>query len=101
MPSEQSKQAVGTITFDSTDSIYKTHFPNAPVVPGSLVIHAFTKAVQTHFPESAYTNACKFRFKIFLSPAHYGYEIEMVPDKIKCKLKNNTKTIVTGEFTAG
>jgi 3-hydroxymyristoyl/3-hydroxydecanoyl-(acyl carrier protein) dehydratase len=34
----------GNFFFDPDDGIYRTHFPGYPVVPGSLIVHAFLKA---------------------------------------------------------
>ncbi|MBU4420644.1 MAG: hypothetical protein KKH84_06520, partial [Proteobacteria bacterium] len=36
----------GTFYFDPSDRIYAEHFPGNPVVPGSLIIHAFLKALK-------------------------------------------------------
>ncbi len=86
----------GTFYFDPSDKIYADHFPGNPVVPGSLIIHAFLKALK----EDGINIIENFRFKEFVSPGEYNFNIEMLQDRMKCKLfKNNsdlTKPIVTG-----
>lgn len=90
----------GTFYFDPSDKIYAEHFPGKPVVPGSLIIHAFLKALKEEGFNQIQYIIKDFRFKKFVSPGEYNFDIEMLQDQIKCKLfKNNldlTKPIVTG-----
>jgi len=90
----------GTFYFDPSDRIYADHFPGNPVVPGSLIIHAFLKALKENGVNKEYQTIENFRFKEFVSPGEYTFDIEILQDQIKCTLfKNNsdlTKPIVTG-----
>ncbi|MBA3016787.1 MAG: hypothetical protein KJ550_10750 [Proteobacteria bacterium] len=90
----------GTFYFDPSDRIYAEHFPGNPVVPGSLIIHAFLKALKEEGINEEHYIIENFKFKEFVSPGEYTFNIEMLQDQMKCKLfKNNldlTKPIVTG-----
>jgi len=89
----------GTFYFNPSDRIYADHFPGNPVVPGSLIIHAFLKALKEEGCNKGYKIE-NFRFKKFVSPGEYNFDIEMLQDQMKCTLFQNnldlTKPIVTG-----
>ena len=96
------KSLKGTFYFDPSDKIYADHFPGKPVVPGSLIIYAFLKALKEEgFNKTQYTIE-DFRFKEFVSPGEYPFKIEIDQDKIKCRLfisnSDLIKPIVTGMF---
>ena len=86
----------GTFYFDPSDRIYAEHFPGNPVVPGSLIIHAFLKALK----ENGINIIENFRFKEFISPGEYNFDIEICKDQMKCRLfrssSDEIKPIVTG-----
>ena len=93
-------QIEGTFFFDPADGIYRDHFPGNPVVPGSLIVHAFLEAGEkAGFSGAEYTIE-NFRFREFISPGEYSYSIRMLPDHLKCRLYRNhrdtPKTLVTG-----
>jgi len=93
-------QIEGTFFFDPADRIYKDHFPGNPVVPGSLIVHAFLEAGEKAvFSGDEYTIE-NFRFREFISPGEYSYSIRILPDHLKCQLYGNrsgvSKTLVTG-----
>ena len=90
----------GKFYFDPSDRIYAEHFPGKPVVPGSLIIHAFLKALKEDgFKERQYMIQ-DFKFKKFVSPGEYSFNIEILQGQMKCMLFENnldlTKPIVTG-----
>ncbi|MDM8518306.1 hypothetical protein QUF76_19090 [Desulfobacterales bacterium HSG16] len=90
----------GVFNFQHSDKIYKDHFPGAPVVPGSLIIHAFLNAAS----EIWGCPACgieKFKFRRFVSPGRYNYLMEQTAlnikfRTIKCTLFDKRKVAVTG-----
>ncbi len=86
----------GTFYFDPSDRIYAEHFPGNPVVPGSLIIHAFLKALK----KDGINIIENFRFKEFISPGEYNFDIEICKDQMKCRLFRRSsdamKPVVTG-----
>ena len=90
----------GTFYFDPSDKIYSCHFPGNPVVPGSLIIHAFLKALKKDGVNEEYKTIKNFRFKKFISPGAYPFNIEILQNQMKCMLfQNNSdsmRPIVTG-----
>lgn len=89
----------GTIFFDPEDRIYKDHFPGRPVVPGSLIIHAFLR-VQGFLGHSGNpVQAENFRFKHFVFPGEYPYEMSKTDRRIKCRLFDKSLVlVVTGDL---
>lgn len=89
----------GHFYFDPQDPIYKDHFPGYPVVPGSLVVSAFLKAVQAQEGRTM-TRIRNFRFRRFISPGRYAYRIEQskVGDMahLVCTLYDEETRLVTG-----
>ena len=89
----------GTFYFDPSDRIYAKHFPGNPVVPGSLIVHAFLKASKEEGCSEGYIIE-NFRFKEFISPGEYNFDIEICKDQMKCRLFRSSpdamKPVVTG-----
>ncbi len=90
----------GTFYFDPSDRIYADHFPGRPVVPGSLIIHAFMKALKEEGLNEAQCIIEDFRFREFVSPGEYPFNIEIDQNKMKCRLFRSSsdamKPVVTG-----
>ena len=91
----------GTITFDPSDNIYADHFPGNPVVPGSLIVHAFMEAVKGNGFNRDICHIKNFRFSEFVRPGTYSFSIRAFEDRLKCRLfrRNNSdaeKTFATG-----
>lgn len=94
----EGKNISGTFLFDPADKIYLEHFPGNPVVPGSLIIDAFVQALfKNHIYLKNYT-INNFRFKKFISPGEYSFNITKTSSVFSCKLLNNEKVAVSGEF---
>jgi 3-hydroxyacyl-[acyl-carrier-protein] dehydratase len=88
----------GVLFFDPGDRIYADHFPGHPVVPGSLIIHAFMLAAHAlKFAEAA-CSIEKFRFRKFISPGEYPYQIETSGHQLRCTLYDGTSIVATGTF---
>jgi 3-hydroxyacyl-[acyl-carrier-protein] dehydratase len=88
----------GVLFFDPGDRIYADHFPGRPVVPGSLIIHAFMLAARAlKFVEAA-CSIEKFRFRKFISPGEYPYQIEMRGHQLRCTLYDGPTIVATGTF---
>jgi 3-hydroxyacyl-[acyl-carrier-protein] dehydratase len=109
----------GLFYFDPDDLIYTNHFPQNPVVPGSIIVFAFIKAINNYkittknnnvHPNNINSNNIdsnnkdsnnklsieKFKFNKFITPGEYAYNIEINRDNFKCKLLKNNKTVASG-----
>jgi 3-hydroxyacyl-[acyl-carrier-protein] dehydratase len=86
----------GTFHFDPDDGIYRDHFPGYPVVPGSLIVHAFLKALEeAGIPGDAVTIE-NFKFREFLRPGHHSFRIELREDRLHCFILHGDKKMITG-----
>ena len=96
MPSIQDNRARGHFYFDPEDPIYADHFPGRPVVPGSLIIHAFLQAARSA-DGAVPTGIEQFRFKRFLAPGRYAFEMERRSDgRMACTLLDDGAVVATG-----
>jgi len=86
----------GTFYFDPSDRIYTEHFPGKPVVPGSLIIHAFLKALKEEGFNQIQYIIKDFGFKEFVSPGEYTFDIEISKNQMKCRLFRSSSAIVMG-----
>jgi 3-hydroxyacyl-[acyl-carrier-protein] dehydratase len=86
----------GVFHFHPDDGIYREHFPGYPVVPGSLIVHAFLKAAE----EAGFSGECltmeNFRFREFLTPGHYPFRIERKEGLLNCCIQRGGRKLVTG-----
>lgn len=86
----------GVFFFHSGDSIYRTHFPGHPVVPGSLVVHAFLKAAEEADFSGEQLVIENFRFIEFILPGRYPFRMELRENRMHCFISDGNKKIVTG-----
>ena len=85
----------GVFFFDPDDRIYGDHFPGNPVVPGSVIIHAFLRA-HARQGQARPVGVSGFRFKRFVSPGEYRYGMEADGPVIRCTLFDRDRAVVTG-----
>ncbi len=84
------------IFFDPEDRIYKDHFPENPVVPGTLIAGAFMEAARgIAFDQEAFTME-NFRFRNFISPGEYPCTISVKGSKLSFKLYAGKKIAASG-----
>ena len=91
----------GTITFDPSDNIYADHFPGNPVVPGSLIVHAFMEAVTRADLERNICRIKNFRFSEFVRPGTYSFSIRAFEDRLKCRLFSRNDSDAEKIFATG
>lgn len=86
----------GVFYFHPDDGIYQDHFPGYPVVPGSLIVHAFLEAATEagFLPDRLAIE--NFRFREFLSPGHYSFRIELDEERLSCLIHRGERKLVTG-----
>jgi 3-hydroxyacyl-[acyl-carrier-protein] dehydratase len=87
----------GTFFFDPDDPIYTEHFPGNPVVPGSMIIHAFMLVAGKRGLNQGATSIDNFRFKRFVSPGEYPYRVEIAGKNLRCSLLDrDSQAVATG-----
>jgi 3-hydroxyacyl-[acyl-carrier-protein] dehydratase len=91
----------GTFYFDPADSIYDDHFPGNPVVPGSLIVHAFVVAVRKVGIAPDYCTIENFKFQEFIPPGAYPFSMELLPDRLRCRLYQGDRVLATGILKRG
>ena len=98
-PSNATHVLEGTFYFDPDDAIYRDHFPGNPVVPGSLIVHAF---LETATSQGWVKGNCRlegFRFSRFVSPGKTHFRMEFREGKIlDCKLHSQGHLSATGRI---
>ena len=98
--SKNDKVIEGIFLFDPEDNIYKDHFPGHPVVPGSLIVHAFvTEAERQGWIFGGWTLE-DFRFLHFVSPGKHQFRIRSCNDGnvFECELHSEGKISATGRL---
>jgi 3-hydroxyacyl-[acyl-carrier-protein] dehydratase len=95
---ENPAEIQGIFFFDPEDHIYQDHFPGNPVVPGSVIVHAFLSALQKAGFPSQDLIIEKFRFKKFVSPGEYDYQVRIGKKEITCELYKNKQVVVKGNL---
>jgi len=86
----------GVFYFFPDDGIYRDHFPGYPVVPGSLIVHAFLQAAAAADIQGGYRSLENFRFREFLTPGRYSFRMERKEDGLSCVIYRGAKKLVTG-----
>lgn len=92
---KQSTIHTGKFDFVSDDPLYRDHFPGAPTVPGTLIIHAFYQQA-SKVSCSEIGGVKGFRFKQFIAPSTYEFTMEETATLFKCTLFSQGKAAVTG-----
>lgn len=87
----------GQFYFNPEDPVFQDHFPGNPVVPGSLIVHAFIQAYDGSIQGEKWRSVTNFRFKRFVPPGYYAFRMETTSDgRTACFLYDEDKIVVTG-----
>jgi len=92
------KTVKGIFFFDPEDRIYWSHFPGRPVVPGSVVLHAFLDILQREGIFSGKIGIEKFRFHDFISPGYRPFSVTIEGSLAFCALYDGEKLAATGRL---
>jgi 3-hydroxyacyl-[acyl-carrier-protein] dehydratase len=93
---ESAEVREGEFFFDPQDPIYVDHFPGRPVIPGSVIVHAFMVAGGGMEDGHAPWTVKDFRFRRFISPGEYSYRIEIAGRHLRCSLLSGPSVVATG-----
>jgi hypothetical protein len=61
-----------------------------------LIVHAFLEAAERLGLNCPCRRLENFGFREFLSPGEYPFSMEVIPDRIICRLYGGNKILVTG-----
>ena len=86
----------GKFYFDPNDPVFQVHFPSFPVVPGSLIIDAFVKAIKKDCTLPHNIKIQSFKFIQFVKPGNASYEIKISETQTRCFLFQNQIMIAKG-----
>jgi len=86
----------GVFHFHPEDAIYRDHFPGYPVVPGSLIVHAFLTASREAGITGEISSIENFKFREFLRPGRYPFKIEFRGNRLYCAINRGNRKLVTG-----
>lgn len=86
----------GMFNFDASDPVYEAHFPEYPVVPGSLIIHAFLQALQEKGIAVKNLRIENFSFREFLPPGACRFRMAGRSGKLECRITKDGKKIAAG-----
>jgi len=89
------KNIFGLFNFDPEDLIYEVHFPQCPVVPGSVIVHSFMKILKSELLKSNFRIG-NFNFINFVQPGEYRYSIEYDDTSAKCILYDKDIAVTKG-----
>jgi len=82
--------------------VYADHFPGAPVVPGSLIIHAFMR--EAACLGWTVTGVAGFRFRRFAQPGAHLFAMHREGRWVRCTLRQESgagATVATGRLRLG
>lgn len=92
------KKISGVFFFDPADKIYESHFPGKPVVPGSVILHAFLNILQQEGMCPGKIGIEKFRFHDFVSPGSCPFLVTVEGCQVVCLLYDGKKLAAKGKF---
>jgi 3-hydroxyacyl-[acyl-carrier-protein] dehydratase len=92
------KQVSGVFFFDPEDRIYQSHFPGRPVVPGSVIFHAFLDALHQEGIFPGKIGIERFRFHDFVSPGQFPFSVTVDGRQALCELYDGKKRVAKGKL---
>ncbi|MDO5537255.1 MAG: hypothetical protein Q4F72_06970 [Desulfovibrionaceae bacterium] len=82
---------------DPEHPVFRTHFPGMPRMPGSLVVQGFLDLLAEAGIPPANLVLRRFRFRRFLTPGDYVYEIEPCGERrAVCRVRDGNAVACEG-----
>lgn len=92
----------GEVFFNPENPVYNYHFPGDPVVPGSFIVEELKKAaIDNNVTLKQPIELKNFKFRKFLRPGSYSYEIEVSKGAVICTISGDGVVYCTGRFVSG
>lgn len=85
--------------FAPNDACFHEHFPDSPVVPGSLVAALSLQVVREDFGRTDALRIERFTFRRFAAPGAYELRIAANDDTFRCQLVRENVIHAEGRIT--
>jgi 3-hydroxyacyl-[acyl-carrier-protein] dehydratase len=89
-----------SVTFEAADPCFHGHFPDNPVVPGSLLMALCLDAIREHHDHPGPLTISDFSFARFTRPGSYDLDILERDNAFVCTVSQNGQTFAQGRITA-
>lgn len=86
----------GFFFFPAESLIFADHVPGAPVIPGSVIVHAFLDEIHRKYPQDTVLRIERFRFRHFAPPGQYLFRMRAENSRIRCELFTTEQRYATG-----
>lgn len=87
-----------TVRFEPGDACFHEHFPNNPVVPGSLVAGLCLQAMREHLGHTGTLTIERFSFSRFAPPGAYTLDIDDDDGACLCTLSREDTIFARGRI---
>ena len=88
------------VSFEPDDACFNNHFPDNPVVPGSLVTGLSLQAIREHLGRTGPLRVQRFSFSRFARPGSYTLDIREEGETFLCTLHGEGALFAQGRITA-
>lgn len=89
-----------TVRFDPGDACFHEHFPDNPVVPGSLIAALCMQAMREHLGRTGRLIIERFSFSSFAPPGAYTLVIDELNGGCLCTLSRDETIFARGRITS-
>ena len=89
-----------TVSFAPDDACFNGHFPDNPVVPGSLITGLSLQAIREHLGRTGPLRVRRFSFSRFARPGSYTLDIKEQGETCLCTLRSDDTLFAQGRITA-
>lgn len=87
------------VRMEADHPIFRTHFPGLPRVPGSCIIQVFLDMLAEETGKNCEVEVQRFRFRHFLAPGTYVFEIEEQQDGLfACRVQDGDLLACEGKL---
>jgi 3-hydroxyacyl-[acyl-carrier-protein] dehydratase len=87
-----------SVTLQATDPCFRGHFPDNPVVPGSLLVALCLDAIREHATPPGPLTINSFSFARFARPGSYDLDILEQDDVFECLVSQDGQTFAQGRI---
>lgn len=88
------------VSFEPEDACFNGHFPDNPVVPGSLIASLSLQAIREHLGRTGQLRVQRFSFSRFARPGSYTLDIKEQGETYLCTLRSEDTLFAQGRIAA-